>query len=259
MAVARVEVLPVLSRGRDLLIEHIAVPDDIRSMPTGPAHLEASAGGPAERAESTTVAVLKPAAAAGRSSLGAAQWALAAGVALVVAGGAYVLAYYVLLPDCFRAAGGCTASDVYQVSSDVSLFAGFFVLALAVERFLSLFNRWFVPGAAANRDARDQADADGDVVALAERQGKVDRDRQVGSIIHWGVAAALSFLMAAQLNILLLTSIGGAGSARPNAALDLLVTGLVIGAGTKPLHDLVARIEKSKEVAQDPTSTGGTR
>ncbi|MDB5680191.1 MAG: hypothetical protein JWM94_3193, partial [Sphingomonas bacterium] len=28
---------------------------------------------------------------------------------------------------------------------------------------------------------------------------------------------------------------------------DLLVTGLVVGAGTKPLHDLVANLQKTKD------------
>ena len=32
---------------------------------------------------------------------------------------------------------------------------------------------------------------------------------------------------------------------------DLLVTGLVVGAGTKPLHDLVANIERGKNSKRD--------
>jgi len=34
-------------------------------------------------------------------------------------------------------------------------------------------------------------------------------------------------------------------------ALDLLVTGLVVGAGTKPLHDLVANIQKTSSAKTD--------
>jgi hypothetical protein len=33
---------------------------------------------------------------------------------------------------------------------------------------------------------------------------------------------------------------------------DLLVTGLVVGAGTKPLHDLVSNIEHGKNAKLDP-------
>jgi len=36
------------------------------------------------------------------------------------------------------------------------------------------------------------------------------------------------------------------GSGQPPFWADLLVTGLVVGAGTKPLHDLVANIERGK-------------
>jgi hypothetical protein len=45
----------------------------------------------------------------------------------------------------------------------------------------------------------------------------------------------------------------------PNRLLDLLVTGLVVGAGTKPLHDLISPIQttsaKSKASAS-ATTTG---
>jgi hypothetical protein len=44
----------------------------------------------------------------------------------------------------------------------------------------------------------------------------------------------------------------------PNRLLDLLVTGLVVGAGTKPLHDLISQIQttsgKSKASASGATT-----
>ena len=58
---------------------------------------------------------------------------------------------------------------------------------------------------------------------------------------------------------MLLTAVIATGSAQPPAWADLLVTGLVVGAGTKPLHDLVSRLEKSKEKAQDPAETCAAR
>ena len=33
---------------------------------------------------------------------------------------------------------------------------------------------------------------------------------------------------------------------------DLLVTGLAVGGGTKPLHDLVSNLQASKEAKKDP-------
>jgi hypothetical protein len=37
----------------------------------------------------------------------------------------------------------------------------------------------------------------------------------------------------------------------------LLITGLVVGAAPKPLHDLVANIEDGKHAKQDPLSARG--
>jgi hypothetical protein len=33
---------------------------------------------------------------------------------------------------------------------------------------------------------------------------------------------------------------------------DLLVTGLAVGGGTKPLHDLISNLQASKEAKKDP-------
>jgi hypothetical protein len=54
------------------------------------------------------------------------------------------------------------------------------------------------------------------------------------------------------LNITLLQAVRANGSGQPPFWADLLVTGLVVGAGTKPLHDLVANIERSKNGKHDP-------
>ena len=75
--------------------------------------------------------------------------------------------------------------------------------------------------------------------------------RWLTGIVTWGVATGLAFLLCAQLNITLL-------QASAPTAVDsrrfgrLLVTGLVVGAGTKPLHDLVSNIEQGKHARQDP-------
>jgi hypothetical protein len=53
------------------------------------------------------------------------------------------------------------------------------------------------------------------------------------------------------LNITLMQAVRANGSGQPPFWADLLVTGLVVGAGTKPLHDLVANIER-KNGKHDP-------
>jgi hypothetical protein len=102
------------------------------------------------------------------------------------------------------------------------------------------------------------------------------------AVLMWATAAVLAMLACASLGIFLLRSIqtpsavnGSTVSAsvrsssaapsapspakNPNRLLDLLVTGLVVGAGTKPLHDLISQIQttsgKSKASAS-ATTTG---
>jgi hypothetical protein len=40
---------------------------------------------------------------------------------------------------------------------------------------------------------------------------------------------------------------------------DVLVTGLVVDVGTKPLHDLVSNIEDGRHARQDPSSARDRR
>ena len=49
------------------------------------------------------------------------------------------------------------------------------------------------------------------------------------------------------LNITLMQAVRANGSGQPPFWADLLVTGLVGGAGTKPVHDLVANSECGKD------------
>jgi hypothetical protein len=60
-------------------------------------------------------------------------------------------------------------------------------------------------------------------------------------------ATGLSFLLCAKLNITLMEAVAANGSGQPPFWADLLVTGLVVGAGTKPLHDLVTNIERKQD------------
>jgi hypothetical protein len=190
------------------------------------------------------------------SLLGMGPWAAATVGAFVVAAVGYWLGY--------RGLG----NTGYRISSDLSMFGAIFVLALAVERLLAPFSRLL--GTEKAKDKRDEAavepaePADAatkktKLQALADAQAKVDKWRQAGAIIHWGVATGISFVIVGQLGVLLLATVRAEESPAPARWVDLLVTGLVIGAGTKPIHDLVAKLEKSKEAQQDPAATGGTK
>jgi hypothetical protein len=62
----------------------------------------------------------------------------------------------------------------------------------------------------------------------------------------------LTELTVQDVRITLMQAVRADGSGQPPFWADLLVTGLVVGAGTKPLHDLVSNIERVKNGKQDP-------
>ena len=150
---------------------------------------------------------------------------------------------------------GSTAST-YRIDSQWSALTGLFVLALAIERALQPFSAKLGPDTAKRKDARDRALAtppahDGEDQAV-KCQRAVDMSRRLTAVVTWGVATGLAFLLCAGLNITLLQAVRANGSGQPPFWADLLVTGLVVGAGTKPLHDLVSNIEHGKQAKQDP-------
>ena len=73
------------------------------------------------------------------------------------------------------------------------------------------------------------------------------------AVVVWAAASGIGILGASMLQLYLLKQVGIASPPRP---MELLATGLIIGAGTKPMHDLVKLIEKRKENATN--AAGGT-
>jgi hypothetical protein len=76
---------------------------------------------------------------------------------------------------------------------------------------------------------------------IADAQAALADARNQTAFVTWGVASGLAAILAAALHITLLrTLISGA---QPQFWLDLLLTGLIVGAGTKPLNDLWTRLQ----------------
>jgi len=90
----------------------------------------------------------------------------------------------------------------------------------------------------------------------------------------WAMAAALAMAICAWVGIFLLRSVETSGtpsvaaskslssdppgkspSNPPNRWVDLVITGLVVGAGTKPLHDLVSNVQTSSSSSQSKNAT----
>jgi hypothetical protein len=196
----------------------------------------------------------------------------AAAVALAVGFALALLVHY-----------GLDVKTGFKVSSEFSAFATLFVLSLAIERLIQPFTPLLGRNTVRAKRKRDKKVSEARSTLLAMQplaesgvadeakaqkvetdlkeanaeQAKVDEARSETSIVAWGVASGLGFLLSAGLGVTLLETIRDPASIRPNYVVDLLVTGLVIGAGTKPLNDLISGIQKSKNKKEDPVETGG--
>jgi hypothetical protein len=143
------------------------------------------------------------------------------------------------------------APSTYRVTSQWGAFTGLFILALAIERALEPFSRKLGPDTTKRKHARVRALAGAQLDEIDETtvnyRLEVEMCRRLTAVVTWGVATGLAFLLCAQLNVTLMQAVGASNSGAPPFWADLLVTGLVVGAGTKPLHDLVCNIDRSKQ------------
>jgi hypothetical protein len=161
-----------------------------------------------------------------------------------------------LAVGAFFAAWGLhgSASSTYRIDNQWSALTGLFILALAIERALEPFSRKLGPDTTKRKVKRDEALAGprpaGQRDRAPEFQSAIEISRRLTAVVTWGVATGLGFLLCAVLNITLLQAVRASGSGQPPFWADLLVTGLVVGAGTKPLHDLVSNIERGKRGKQ---------
>ena len=164
-----------------------------------------------------------------------------------------------------------TANPVMPAAG-VTIFAVFFVAAQGVERLLEPIaslvkndSRENLAAAAADAQAKvDKAQslsgkcsADPAFMAASEAaqaalneaaklKAAHQRSQANRTVAFWAIASSVSIVAATVLRLYLLTTVGVAS---PGRRLDVIATGLIIGAGTKPLHDLVALITSQKESA----------
>lgn len=186
----------------------------------------------------------------------------------VVAIAAIVLAAFVADPVFADSAfgGGATAAPV----DGVTIFAVFFVGALAIERLLEPLSTAILP-----QDAKKQAAADTkkvaanltDAVAAEKRanpaaepprtpeaqaavnaaavaEQALSDDAWKRKVLFWAIASIVAVVVSATLKLYFLRTVGIAGPGRWE---EILATGLIIGAGTKPLHDITELISAKKE------------
>jgi hypothetical protein len=139
----------------------------------------------------------------------------------------------------------------FRATSEGSIFAGIVVFTAAVERLLEPFTRWLPGRAAQHRYGWALAAMEngvGSTAAAAKAKADADQARADKGVLAWGLATGLSTIMAASGGFYLLHMI--AENPQWDAIptwVDALVTGLVVGSGTKPVHDLISRVQQTKE------------
>jgi hypothetical protein len=199
------------------------------------------AAGPAERGVSVPAAVTEPAIQADLRYVG--------------------LAYVLVIGGAFAGRGVwyLTHHPTISVIAGVSVFAPLYIFAQSIERVLEPFSTMVGrAGGARKSDAvrkRDEAIVARDAGECAKWQKTLDQIRRNTAVLTWGLASLLGMLASGAFGILMLHMVGF-HDVRP--FWDITVTGLAIGSGTKPLHDLISNIQKAKENREDPPETGGT-
>ncbi|NUT31790.1 MAG: hypothetical protein HOV79_01825 [Hamadaea sp.] len=142
-------------------------------------------------------------------------------------------------------------APTFRATSEGSIFAGIVVFTAAVERFMEPFMRWLPGRAAQNRYAWALAameNGHGSTAAAAKAKAEFDQAKSDKGVLAWGLATALATVMSASGGFYLLHMI--AENPQWDAIptwVDALVTGLIVGGGTKPVHDLISRVQQAKE------------
>jgi hypothetical protein len=149
-----------------------------------------------------------------------------------------------------------TKAAPFKVGNQTSAYAGLAVFSAAVERFLEPFAQWLPGGRKAKAQLEKVTAALANrhpVVTLtdvADARARLDRALASRTVFMWGLATAVATVVAAAGGFYLLHMIAGPSwaGAIPNWV-DALVTGLVVGTGTKPLHDLITKVQSQKNAA----------
>jgi len=134
-------------------------------------------------------------------------------------------------------------------------YAAVIAVAAALERLLEPVSQLFMPSDAAKDNAvkskseaqvaaADPTKPAEDVKPLvdtaADSQAEADKLRTNRAIVFWAIASICGFVISGSFGLFLLQSIA---TGPVNSFLDLAVTGLTIGAGTKPTHDLITSLQ----------------
>ncbi|GAA2583850.1 hypothetical protein GCM10010399_12260 [Dactylosporangium fulvum] len=143
-----------------------------------------------------------------------------------------------------------------------TIFAALFAFATAVERILEPFAR-FLPGkhargelekAVANLANKYHEATLDDLIQVAHAKSMVEKGRASRGLVSWGLATAIATIASSAGGIYLLHAMADEGWNGIPVWVDAIVTGIVVGSGTKPLHDVISKVQKNKEKSEDTTA-----
>jgi hypothetical protein len=97
--------------------------------------------------------------------------------------------------------------------------------------------------------------------AVGVEQKKLDVILADRAVLFWAIATVVSLLVCGILELGLIQSIAqvtGDEEGVPNwfQSADVVITGIAIGAGTKPLHDFIAFVQNAKQKTEPGTGQG---
>lgn len=134
--------------------------------------------------------------------------------------------------------------DQPVIAAGFNTFALLFVMALAIERLIQPFAPGLGPDTSVAKAKLLKVKASAaPPEEVATAQDEVNDARSKTALVTWGVATGLAAIMSACLNVTLLHALTSQSGTHSPYWIDLLVTGLVVGAGTKPLNDLWSRLQ----------------
>lgn len=198
-----------------------------------PAH---APGTPASGAPRAGAAATSSDQAAASPTMPASSWAVAVSFAIVAAGAGF--AWW--LPH----------GKPIEIGSAVAVYGGLLAFAAAIERLLEPFTHWLPGRNAANNYEESVANMINDPAApltdVARAKSDVDRAVADRTVLLWSVATAIATVAAGASGFDLLRMLSTATPSVP-IWVDALVTGLIVGSGTKPLHDLITKAQPSKD------------
>jgi hypothetical protein len=152
--------------------------------------------------------------------------------------------------------GDLTPAPAVQLVEGIAAFALFYVAAQAIERLLEPIVS-MDPIKRAKAKTRDDktaaAAAGGDAGEAAAAQGALDQWRANRAAVIWALATILGMIASAKLGLYFVSALV---EVDPDVKLDVLITGLAIGGGSKPLHDLITNVQvKSNNASDAPSET----